>query len=172
MLGRGAVIFASVGSMLPFDRFVRAVDEWARDNPAEPVFIQIGEGTYEPRHAPFARIMPMTEYRERLSSCDLFVAHVGMGAILQGLEESKQMLLMPRRYDLSEHTTDHQFHTAARFRDRKNIAIVENADELKSEMSRLTARGPLQAGETISNEASPELIAGVARFLDSARPRH
>jgi UDP-N-acetylglucosamine transferase subunit ALG13 len=158
--------------MLPFDRFVRAIDEWARDNPAEEVFIQIGEGGYEPRHAPFARIMPMTEYRERLRTCDLFVAHVGMGAILQGLEEGKQMLLMPRRHDLGEHTTDHQLHTAARFRARRNIAIVESIDELKSGMTRLTARAPLQASETISNEASPELIAGVARFLDSARPRH
>jgi UDP-N-acetylglucosamine transferase subunit ALG13 len=164
------VIFASVGSMLPFDRFAQAVDEWARDN-NEPVFIQIGEGDYEPRHAPFARIMPMTEYRERLKSCDLFVAHVGMGAILQGLEEGKQMLLMPRRHDLGEHTTDHQLHTAARFGDRSGIRIVEDAAQLKAEMSRLLAH-PLAAGDMISNEASPELIAGVAQFLDSARPRH
>lgn len=171
MLGRGAVIFASVGSMLPFDRFVQAVDEWSRDNPAQEVFIQIGEGKYEPRHAPFARIMPMTEYRERLRTCDLFVAHVGMGAILQGLEEGKQMLLMPRLNELGEHTTDHQLHTAARFGDRKNIRIVEDAPQLKAEMSHLIAQ-PLRADETISNEASPELIAGVARFLDSARPRH
>ena len=171
MLGRGAVIFASVGSMLPFDRLVRAVDEWARDNPAERVFIQIGEGGYEPRHAPFARIMPMSEYRERLRTCDLFVAHVGMGALLQGLEEGKQMLLMPRLHELGEHTTDHQLHTAARFSGRKNIRIVDDALQLKAEMTHLIAH-PLTTGETISNEASPELIAGVARFLDSARPRH
>ena len=170
MLGRSAVIFASVGSMLPFDRFVRAVDEWARDNPRQAVFIQIGEGAYEPRHAPFARIMPMTEYRERLRGCSLFVAHVGMGAILQGLEEGKQMLLMPRRHDLGEHTTDHQLHTAARFGDRPGIRIVEDVPRLKAEMSRLIAE-PLRTGETISNEASPGLIAGVAKFLDRARPR-
>jgi UDP-N-acetylglucosamine transferase subunit ALG13 len=165
------VIFASVGSMLPFDRFVRAVDEWAGANPDHPVFIQIGDGDYEPKHAPFARIMPMTEYRQRLATCDLFVAHVGMGAILQGLEEGKQMLLMPRRHDLGEHTTDHQLHTAARFGDRPEIRIVADESALKAEISRLIAQ-PLATGETISNEASPELIAGVASFLDSARPRH
>ena len=164
------MIFASVGSMLPFDRFVRAVDEWARDNPGEDVFIQIGDGAYEPRHAPFARIMPMAEYRQRLSTSDLFVAHVGMGAILQGLEEGKQMLLMPRLGSLGEHTTDHQLHTAVHFRDRKGLMIVDDADALKREMSRLIAQ-PLETGKKISTEASPELIARVAQFLDSARPR-
>ena len=93
MLGKHPMIFASVGSMLPFDRFVRAVDEWARDNPDDDVFIQIGAGEYEPVHAPFARIVPMSEYRRRLQECDLFVAHVGMGSILQALEAQKQMLL-------------------------------------------------------------------------------
>ena len=72
--------------MLPFDRLVKAVDEWARDNPGHGVFIQIGEGAYEPHYASYARIMPMADYREGLRLCDLFVAHVGMGAILQGLE--------------------------------------------------------------------------------------
>ncbi|MFD2579020.1 hypothetical protein ACFSTD_11260 [Novosphingobium colocasiae] len=38
MLGRGAVIFASVGSMLPFERMVRWVDQWAGANPEAPVF--------------------------------------------------------------------------------------------------------------------------------------
>jgi len=170
-LGGGAVIFASVGSMLPFDRFVRAVDEWARDNPDQPVYIQIGEGDYEPRYAPFARVMPMTEYRERLRTCDLFVAHVGMGSMLQALEERKQMLLLPRLHALGEHTTDHQLHTAARFGHLQGLMIVDDVPALHAAMSRLLVE-PLATGESISDEASPELIAGVTRFLDTARPRH
>jgi UDP-N-acetylglucosamine transferase subunit ALG13 len=171
VLGRSAVIFASVGSMLPFDRLIRGIDEWARDNPSVPVFIQIGEGDYEPRYAPFVRIMPMTEYRERLRACDLFVAHVGMGSIMQALEERKQLLMMPRRHDLGEHTTDHQLHTAERFKDRNGLMIVDDVLELQKQMTRLLAE-PLATGEALSDRASPELIAGVTRFLDSARPRH
>lgn len=171
MLGGSSVIFASVGSMLPFDRLVRGVDEWARDNPSFPVFIQIGEGDYEPRHAPFVRIMPMTEYRERLRECDLFVAHVGMGSIMQALEERKQLLMMPRRHDLGEHTTDHQLHTAERFQQRRGLMIVDDVPQLQLQMTRLLAE-PLAAGEAISDQASPELIARVTSFLDAARPRH
>jgi len=157
--------------MLPFDRLVEAVDEWARDNSDHDVFIQIGEGAYEPRNASFARIMPMADYRERLRLCDLFVAHVGMGAILQALEESKQMLLMPRQQTLGEHTTDHQLHSAARFKHRTGIKIVDDGDELKREIGRLIA-APLTTADRISDQSSPELIAHVAQFLDSARPRH
>jgi UDP-N-acetylglucosamine transferase subunit ALG13 len=165
------VIFASVGSMLPFDRFVRAVDEWARDNPQQPVFIQIGDGEYEPKHAPFTRVMPMSQYRQRLRDCDLFVAHVGMGSILQALEEKKQMLLLPREHALGEHTTDHQMHTAARFGHLPGLKIVFDLDSLKLQMSQLLA-APMPTGEGISDQAAPELIAGVAAFLDTARTRH
>lgn len=164
------MIFASVGSMLPFERFVRAVDEWARDNPDEEVYLQIGDTEYEPRHAPFARIMPMTEYRERLRTCDLFVAHVGMGSILQALEERKQMLLLPRLHALGEHTTDHQLHTAARFGHLPGLRIVDDVPALHREMRHLLDQ-PLAAGDAISDQASPELIGKVASFLETARPR-
>lgn len=164
------MIFASVGSMLPFARFVRAVDDWARDNPAQEVFVQIGDTDYEPRHAAFARMIPMAEYRERLQTCDLFVAHVGMGSILQALQMRKQMLLLPRRHALGEHTTDHQLHTAARFGHRKGLLIVDDVPALQREMSRLLVE-PLETGGGISDAASPELLAGVASFLAAARPR-
>jgi hypothetical protein len=66
MLGGDPVIFVSVGSMLPFDRLVMAADDWAKANPDDPVFIQIGEGAYEPKQAPWVRIMPHGEYLQRM----------------------------------------------------------------------------------------------------------
>ncbi len=170
MLGQHSVIFASIGSMLPFDRFVRAVDEWARDNPDEDVFIQIGAGEYEPVHAPFARLVPMSEYRQRLKDCDLFVAHVGMGSILQALEAQKQMLLIPRDFALGEHTTDHQSHTAKRFQGRQGMKIVQTTEALKDEMSKLL-REPLKVeGSDFSTKASPQLLEAVATFLKGGTP--
>lgn len=163
------MIFASVGSMLPFDRFVRAVDDWAAANPGEEVFIQIGDGEYEPRHAPWVRIMPHAEYKRRLETCDLFVAHVGMGSILQGLELRKQMLLLPRLASQKEHTTDHQLHTADRFRDRPGLKIVDDVPTLQAEMTRLL-REPMETSAGISAHAQPALIANVASFL-AGRPQ-
>lgn len=158
------MIFASVGSMLPFDRLVKAVDDWAAAHSDRQVFIQIGRGTYEPRHAPWTRIMPAEEYRERIRLASLFVAHVGMGSILQGLEERRQMLLLPRHQALKEHTTDHQLHTAKRFRNTPGLRIVDDVAALQDSMTELLER-PIQAPEGISSVATPSLIAGIADFL-------
>jgi UDP-N-acetylglucosamine transferase subunit ALG13 len=162
------MIFASVGSMLPFDRFVRAVDEWARDNPGREVFIQIGDGAYEPEHAPFARIIPHREYRNRLAACDLFVAHVGMGSILQALEMRKQMLLLPRHASLREHTTEHQLHTAQQFGDVKGLRIVDDVDALKAGMTELLDR-PLAPSDGLSPFAPPSMIENVNYFLRTGK---
>jgi UDP-N-acetylglucosamine transferase subunit ALG13 len=150
--------------MLPFERMVRAVDEWAKDNPQEEVFLQIGDTRYEPQHAPFARIIPITEYRSRLRECDLFVAHCGMGAILQALEERKQLLMLPRIREWGEHTTDHQLHTALRFAYLPGLKVVDDVVALKEEMSGLLET-PLFPGDAISKDASPNLLTGVRTFL-------
>jgi UDP-N-acetylglucosamine transferase subunit ALG13 len=169
-LGIGAVIFASVGSVLPFDRLVRAVDEWGAANPGRDVFLQIGEGKYEPRHVPFTRMMPHDEYHRRLAECSLFVAHVGMGSILQALEERKQMLLLARHRSLGEHTTDHQLHTASRFRDVAGLKIVDDAATLQAEMSALVDH-PMQQAAGISPHASQELLDNIANFLRPIRAK-
>ena len=162
------MIFASVGSMLPFDRLVRAVDVWACDNPGEDVFLQIGDTPYEPRHAPFARIMPMSAYRERLRACDLFVAHAGMGSILQALEERKQMLMLPRHQSRGEHTTDHQLHTTANLGDRPGLKVVDDTAALQSEMTAMLAR-PIPLGDALPDHAPEPLLAGIRSFLSSVR---
>lgn len=168
MLGAGAVIFASVGSMLPFDRFVRGVDDWAAANPDTPVFLQIGEGAYEPRHCPWARIVAHAEYRRRLAECTLFVAHVGMGSILQALEARKQMLLMPRQASLREHTTEHQLHTADRFRDTPGLLIVDDVPAMQREMSRLVTT-PMAGSAGIPRFAPEAMTTRVAAFLRAGR---
>ena len=158
------MIFASVGSMLPYDRFVAAVDEWAGAHPDVDVFIQIGEGEYEPRNAPWARIVTHQEYMDRLRACRLFVAHVGMGSIFQALELQKQMVMMPRRADLREHTTDHQLHTAARFRDIRGLRIVDEPVELKAAISELLDR-PIEDVAEIAPFAQPQLLDKIASFI-------
>jgi UDP-N-acetylglucosamine transferase subunit ALG13 len=168
MLGQRPVIFASVGSMLPFDRFVRAVDEWAAAHPETPVFLQIGAGAYEPQHAEWARIVPHADYAKRLRECDLFVAHVGMGSILQALEARKQMLLMVRDRGRGEHTTDHQLHTARRFADTPGLRITEDETELKQLIGELLAH-PLPSGDALPSAAPAAFIDRISGFLAPAR---
>lgn len=161
-------VFASVGSVLPFDRLVRAVDDWALVHPEHEVFLQIGDGEYAPQYAPWKRTMPHPEYHQLLSGCDLFVAHVGMGSILQALELRRQTLLMPRLAAMREHTTDHQLHTAARFRDTAGILIVETPEALQDAMSRLI-ENPLESADGLSPFAPEAFTSRIAEFLKTGR---
>ncbi|PSJ38288.1 hypothetical protein C7I55_17675 [Sphingomonas deserti] len=158
------MIFASVGSMMPFDRMTRAIDEWAAEHPHVPVFLQIGDGEYEPKACEWKRMVPHGEYQRHLNACQLFVAHVGMGSILQALEIGKQTLLMPRRASLREHTTDHQLDTAGKFRNRPGLLIVEEAAELQAQMTRLIEQ-PMEGPQGIAPDAPAETIANIRAHL-------
>ncbi|RDE06301.1 glycosyltransferase [Sphingomonas aracearum] len=161
------MIFASVGSMLPFDRLVEAVDDWAGAHRQERVFVQIGEGSFVPRHAAWTRMMSHPEYLAALGGCDLFVAHVGVGSMVQALEIGKQALLLPRLAERGEHTTDHQLHTAARFGDTAGIEIVHSAGELQQRMTALL-HAPLAAG-TLASVAPATMLKRVMDFLEQPR---
>ena len=161
--------------MLPFERFVRSIDDWAAANPGERVLLQIGDTQFEPKHAEWCRILPPADYRRALDECRFFVAHVGMGSILQGIEARKPMLLLVRKPELGEHTQDHQRATAAKFVGRRGIRVTEDEMELLSLMDEMTQRSA-DIPDSVSSAASPELIEHVRCFLERstgrARPSH
>lgn len=161
--------------MLPFERFVRAIDGWAAANPDERVLLQIGETQFEPKHAEWCRILPPAQYRKALDECQFFVAHVGMGSILQGIEARKPMLLLVRKPELGEHTQDHQRATAAKFVGRRGIQVTEDEADLLLQMDAMTRRSG-EIPEPVSASASPELIQHVRGFLERStgrtRPTH
>jgi UDP-N-acetylglucosamine transferase subunit ALG13 len=134
-------VFASVGSMFAFDRFARALDDWAAAHPATKVLVQIGSGAYEPKHAAFVRMMPPGLYQRRIAEARLFVAHAGMGSIIAAIQAGKPLLMMPRRLDLGEHTTDHQFATLAKFAGRDGIHTAITVDDLHAGIDALLADG-------------------------------
>nr|WP_295659594.1 glycosyltransferase [Polymorphobacter sp.] len=134
-------VFASVGSMFAFDRFARALDDWAAAHPATKVLVQIGSGAYEPKHAAFVRMMPPGLYQRRIAEARLFVAHAGMGSIIAAIQAGKPLLMMPRRLDLGEHTTDHQFATLAKFAGRDGLHTAITVDDLHAGIDALLADG-------------------------------
>jgi UDP-N-acetylglucosamine transferase subunit ALG13 len=150
------VIFVTVGSMMPFDRLIRAMDMWAGSNPSREVFFQIGRGQYEPRHAPFKRMLPPTEFTDRVENAELIVAHAGMGSVIQAAQADKPIVLFPRRLDLEEHNTDHQLHTTGWLKDRQGIFVAMDDAELAL---RIEEAGKRQSsGMDIAPAASPELL--------------
>jgi len=133
------MIFATVGSLFPFDRLVRLVDEIAPTMPDEHFFAQIFDGEYEPVNIPYARLLTRREFTEKMQSAKVIVAHAGMGSVISAMEMGKPVVLVPRVFEWGEHTTDHQMATARWLEGRPGIFVCMRDGDVRT-----TIAGALQ----------------------------
>ena len=160
------MIFVTVGAQMPFDRMVRAVDEWAAARGRSDVFAQINETDYRPRHIEWTRFIEPEQFRARVESARVLVAHAGMGSILTALETGKPILVMPRRGDLQETRNDHQIATAKRFLELGKVAVAFDEKELPGKLDELER---LSAAGRISPWASDRLLGALRAFIGKNR---
>ncbi len=159
------MIFVTVGGQIPFDRLVRAVDDWAGERERSDVFAQIGGTDFQPENLEYTDFLSPDEFRAKVQSADLTVAHAGMGSILTALELSKPILVLPRRGHLRETRNDHQYGTAKRLRERGLIEVAMDTEELSE---RLDAIEPGRVREPISDCASAQLIETLRSFIEGS----
>ena len=160
--GDGAVIFVTVGTQLPFDRLVEAVDHWASRSEASQVFAQIGHGEYLPQHMEWQRELEPKNFKSQLSRATAVVAHAGIGTILSGLELGKPVIILPRRADLGEHRNDHQLATAREFDQMGLVTVAENQNDLQDKLESLTS---MKARQQLRPEASQNLLDYIQSFI-------
>ncbi|TCK07549.1 glycosyltransferase [Marinobacterium mangrovicola] len=157
------MIFVTVGTQLPYERLIKAMDEWAAQNPHHQVFAQIGDTQYSPKHMETTRLISPQDYQLKLAEARVIVGHVGMGTIISGVEHKKPLVLMPRRFDLGEHRNDHQRGSAQMFGKLAGISIVENSEQLKIALeARLSA--PAE-GYSDQLKVSGQLIERISGFV-------
>ena len=132
------MIFLTVGSMFPFDRLVRAVDELVGQGlVADEVVAQIGDGRYEPQHLPFERFLAKPAYEQRVHEARALIAHAGAGTIGLALAQCKPLLVLPRHRRLGEHVNDHQIATARRFEQLGHVLVAWQAGDIAGRVAEL-----------------------------------
>jgi UDP-N-acetylglucosamine transferase subunit ALG13 len=156
------VIFVTVGHQMPFDRLVKAVDEWAGLRKRSDVFAQIGEGVYLPRNIAYARGLPPDEFNLRIEQASAVVAHAGTGTIIAALERGKPLLALPRLARLNETRNDHQIPTARHFASAGHIMSAFDEHELCLLLDRVESFRP---AALLSARASDQLINTVRDFV-------
>lgn len=159
------MIFVTVGSMLPFDRLVAAMDEWATANPSVEVFAQIGDGQFVPKACQWQRMISPAEFDAQCQEAEVVVAHAGMGTILTVLRLRRPLVIMARHAAQRETMTDHQIATAERFGGQEGITVVDNVEQLWEVLDKKNYRA---AAGQLSSYASPELINRVRSFIRSS----
>jgi UDP-N-acetylglucosamine transferase subunit ALG13 len=160
------MIFATVGTQLPFDRLLAGLDSWAALNPGIPILAQTGRTARTFHHISSVRELDQTAFRERFTEARLVVAHAGMGTILSATELGKPVILMPRLARFGEHRNDHQRDTAAEMARLSNVTVVEDGEALHAALDAARARGFSFASDVPgTGEAAAPLIAALRDFV-------
>jgi UDP-N-acetylglucosamine transferase subunit ALG13 len=158
-----AVIFVTVGAQMPFDRLVRAVDEWALSRARSDVFAQIGPSDFRPKSIESVYFMSPLEFRNRIEAASVIVAHAGMGTIITALEYGKPIIVMPRRGDLTETRNDHQVACATHLLEQGQIMVAFDERQLVKKLDQFEISHKI---ERIERYASPRLIATLRNFIE------
>lgn len=156
------MIFVTVGTQLPFDRLVLAVDRWAAAHPEIEFFAQTCEGAAPPPHMPHKPFLGADEVDQFVRKAELIVSHAGMGSVLTALQFEKPILILPRKSNLGEHRSDHQVSTAKWLATRPGVQVAWHEDEVAT---LLDARQQLTAGPGIGTNASAELISRLRDYI-------
>ncbi|MEQ9259278.1 MAG: glycosyltransferase [Roseovarius sp.] len=165
------MIFATVGTQLPFDRLLAGLDSWAARNRDVPILAQTGASTRRFAHIRTLRDLPQAEFLARFRAARLIVAHAGMGTILSAAELGKPVILMPRRAKFGEHRNDHQQDTAREMARLSNVTVVEDGEALHAALDRARAMGFEAPSTAISaGPAFDPLIDAIREFVWSGAP--
>ena len=132
------MIFVTIGTVFPFDRLIEAMDGYAEASDQDFV-AQIGDGTYEPAHMTWHRSLPGDLYAQTVRDADVIVSHAGMGSAITAMQIGTPLVMLPRRFDSGEHTTDHQMATARWLETKPGIFIAWDEAALKEAIARAEA---------------------------------
>ena len=157
-------IFIIVGTQEPFDRMIKAIDEWAVIHKELSIFAQISKAQYQPKSFPFTDFIAPELFDLRFREADLIISHAGMGTIISALANSKPIIVMPRLAANHEHRNDHQVDTAKSFEELGFVKAVYTEQEMHNA---LDSAHNLKTAEKIGPDASPELIKTILSFIDN-----
>lgn len=134
------MIFITIGSAFPFDRLIRTMDAWAETTGrGGDCLAQIGRGTYRPSHMEWRPSLGETEFAETVKSASLVVSHAGMGSVITALRHGTPIVMLPRRFEAGEHTTDHQMATARWLEAKPGVFIAWDEEVLADKIAEAEA---------------------------------
>lgn len=156
------MIFVSTGSRkFQFDRLIKKLDEIAPELD-EPIFAQIAETAYLPKHFEYKRYLSPEEFSRYQEEASLVITHAGTGALITALKKGKQVISIPRLAKYDEHSDDHQLQVSGALRDEGYLREVIDMDDLLDTI-RACKRNPIQKKYDKPSNIAPL----IERYIDS-----
>lgn len=165
------MIFVTVGTQLPFDRLLDAMDRVAAECD-QPVIAQAGTGAVAVRWPNMdirARLAPDT-FEALFRAADVVVGHAGIGTVLSAQAHQRPLIICPRRFELGEHRNDHQLATARHLDGRPGIYVAWQTEEIAPFLKRTLHPARL---ETVIPERDRLIsyLAEAIRGADQKKPQ-
>ncbi len=156
------MIFVTVGTQLPFDRFIQMVDTLAVDT-EEEIIAQIGQAEYSPSNLEWKKFYSPDEMDDIFKRARIVVSHAGMGSIINCIRNKKPIIIFPRLSAFGEHRNDHQLDTVRSFANVKGVYPVHDHDELKQ---LLLAKKTLESSEGLESPERQQLCDYILSLLN------
>ena len=155
------MIFLTVGTQLPFDRLVKAVDKAVnKSGMGEVVFAQIGKSEYRPFSFEAVSCLDKHLFDKHFCEASCIISHAGMGTIVLAMKYNKPLLVMPRRSCYREVVNDHQIAIAKRLEQMGHILVAYKEEEIPEKLEQLKTFVPRE------RQAQPQAVAvRISRFL-------
>lgn len=157
------MIFATVGTQLPFRRLINALDEIAGER-GLTIHAQTADPNYRARNIDTIAKLDPASFDERMANATLIVGHAGIGTVLNAKKLRKPLIIFPRRAALNEHRNDHQLATARALEGVEGVHIAWNEVELKA----LLSASDLEPATPEGSATSFQLIARVRDFISGS----
>jgi len=130
------MIFVSVGMHHQgFDRLIRAMDD-LDTSLGEPVVMQIGASSYEPRNARYFRFAGNDEVESLMEAARVVVIHCGVGSIISALRHRVPLVVVPRLKRYGEHVDDHQLEVARVLGESGRATVLFDVEGLREAIGR------------------------------------
>ena len=160
------MIFVTVGSQVPFNRMIKAVEKWAIERGrADEIFYQIGNGV-PPETGEWKRTMPPEKYNQLCIEADLIVGHAGTGIWMTAADLKRRLILFPRRYAVHhEHRNEHQYEMCRHVEATGAVTIAFTEEELITFLD-----APDTVKIPVSKGAGAEELLHTLRMLIEGKP--
>jgi len=156
------MIFLTVGTVFPFDRLVKAVDEAIEDHIITmPVFAQIGQTSYQPRNMECVPAMEKRSFDRKVDEAAFVISHAGIGSLLIALERKKRLLVVPRKKQYKEVVNDHQMATARRFAELGYVLAAYDCTELPQRLREIESFTP-----AVRQSEANLVVQRLSQFID------
>jgi UDP-N-acetylglucosamine transferase subunit ALG13 len=102
------------------------------------------------------------EFNRIFDDADLIITHAGMGIILKSLVANKPIIVLPRKLELNEHTTDHQMATAAALEKMEYVEVAWDNEQLSAYLEKPET---IRSKKTLGSVASGPIITALKDFI-------